>query len=107
MVIVIAEGAGQELVSESIQSMHKQDASATNFFKMYIIMLNAFNMPLIYVYMLIAQSCGVFQLRKSSGVMFIWKVELLKPRNGVGSLLPWKVELLPIWRRQRKLAMAQ
>ncbi|XP_020215856.1 ATP-dependent 6-phosphofructokinase 3 isoform X2 [Cajanus cajan] len=27
MVIVIAEGAGQELVSESIQSMHKQDAS--------------------------------------------------------------------------------
>ena len=27
MVIVIAEGAGQELVSESIQSLHKQDAS--------------------------------------------------------------------------------
>ena len=27
MVIVIAEGAGQELVSESIQSLNKQDAS--------------------------------------------------------------------------------
>jgi len=49
------------------------------------------------------QSCGMFELRKWSGVMLIWKVELLQPWNGVGSLLTWKVELLPIWRRQRNL----
>ncbi|KAG5106374.1 hypothetical protein JHK82_043344 [Glycine max] len=34
MVIVIAEGAGQELVSESVQSMSKQDASGNKLFKM-------------------------------------------------------------------------
>ncbi|KAL2626451.1 hypothetical protein GLYMA_07G126400v4 [Glycine max] len=33
MVIVIAEGAGQELVSESVQSMSKQDASGNKLFQ--------------------------------------------------------------------------